>query len=263
MKPGYLMKSLSLAIVLILMMTTLNLGAYAAKPGTTTPVTITTLPFTETLADGVDYTFEVVAKYGTSKAPLIWTESDNLTQKSLTFIYKKAVVVSEQAVYTFTNPGPGTHYEVVTVTDGSSKSATLTVTFIVEGGSTTNNPPVANDLSLPTNEDQSVSRTILATDPDGDALTASIASAPANGSASISGMTVTYTPALNFSGSDFFEVTVSDGKDGTDTATVSVTVTPVDDPPVAVETALPLWRIPTSPLMSWRMIRMSMAVIKL
>jgi hypothetical protein len=52
MKPGYLMKSLSLAIVLILMMTTLNLGVYAAKPGTITPVTITTLPFTVTLAVG-------------------------------------------------------------------------------------------------------------------------------------------------------------------------------------------------------------------
>jgi large repetitive protein len=47
-------------------------------------------------------------------------------------------------------------------------------------------------------------------------------------------MIVTYTPALNFNGSDAFEVTVSDGKGGTDTATVSVTVTPVDDPPVAV-----------------------------
>lgn len=228
------MKSLSLAIVLILMMTTLNLGAYAAKPGTTTPVTITTLPFTKTLAAGEDFEFEVVAKYGTSKTPLIWTESDNLTQKSLSFIYKKAVVISEIAVYTFTNPGPGTHFEVVTVTDGSTKSAALTVTFIVEGGSTTNNPPIADDLSLPTDEDQSVFGTISATDPDGDTLTASITSAPSNGSASIDGMIVTYTPALNFNGSDAFEVTVSDGKGGTDPAMVSITVAPVDDPPTAV-----------------------------
>jgi lysophospholipase L1-like esterase len=234
MKPGYLMKSLSLAIVLILLLTTLNLGVYAAKPGTTTPVTITTLPFTKTLAAGEDFEFEVVAKYGTSKEPLIWTDSDNLTQKSLSFIYKKAVVISEKAVYTFTNPGPGTHVEVVTVTDGSSKSATLTVTFIVEGGSTTNNPPVANDLSLSTDEDQSVFGTISATDPDGDTLTASITSAPSNGSASIDGMIVTYTPALNFNGSDAFEVTVSDGKGGSDPAMVSITVAPVDDPPTAV-----------------------------
>jgi len=234
MKPGCLMKTLSLAIVLILMMTTLNLGAYAAKPGTTTPVTITTLPFTKTLAAEENFEFEVVAKYGTSKSQLIWTESENLTQKSLSLIYKKTAVVSEKAVYTFTNPGPGTHDEVVTVTDGSGKSATLTVTFIVEGGSTTNNPPIANDLSLSTNEDQSVVGTIIATDQDGDALTASITSAPANGSASINGLTVTYTPALNFNGSDTFVVTVSDGKGGADAAMVSVTVSLVDDPPVAV-----------------------------
>ncbi|MDK9710119.1 Ig-like domain-containing protein [Acidaminobacter sp.] len=235
MKPGYLMKSLSLAIVLILMMTTLNLGAYAAKPGTTTPVTITTLPFTKTLAVGVDHTFEVVAKYGTSKE-LTWVAtSGHLTfEPPVSLILKKGVAVSEKAMYTFTNPGPGTHNEVVTVKDGYGNIASLKVTFIVEGGSTTNNPPIADNLSLSTNEDQSVIGTIIATDQDRDALTASITSAPANGSASINGMLVTYTPALNFNGSDTFVVTVSDGKGGTDPATVSVTVTPVDDPPTAV-----------------------------
>lgn len=235
MKPGYLMKTLSLAIVLILMMTTLNLGTYAAKPGTTTPVTITTLPFTKTLAAGVDHTFEVVAKYGTSKE-LTWVStSGHLTfEPPVTLILKKGVAVSEKALYTFKNPGAGTYDEVVTVTDGSGKSATLTVTFIVEGGSTANNPPIANDLSLSTNEDQSVVGTIIATDPDGNPLTASITSAPANGSASINGLTVTYAPALNFNGSDTFVVTVSDGKGGADAAMVSVTVAPVDDPPVAV-----------------------------
>lgn len=234
MKPGYLMKSLSLAIVLILMMTTLNMGVYAAKPGTITPVTITTLPFTQTLAAAENFQFEVVAKYGTSKE-LTWEEtSGHLRLVEVIDIYKKSVVISEKAVYTFENPGPGTYVEVVKVTDGYNKIATLEVTFIVEGGSTTNNPPIADDLSLTTNEDVSVSGTISAADPDGDTLTASITSGPANGSASIDGMIVTYTPALNFSSTDTFVVTVSDGNGGTDPATVSITVTPVDDPPTAV-----------------------------
>jgi hypothetical protein len=44
---------------------------------------------------------------------------------------------------------------------------------------------------------------------------------------------VTYTPNANYFGPDSFTYTISDGNGGTDTATVSVTVTSVNDPPVA------------------------------
>ena len=42
----------------------------------------------------------------------------------------------------------------------------------------------------------------------------------------------TYTPAENFNGFDGFEYTVSDGNDGSDTATVTVTVDDVNEAPV-------------------------------
>jgi hypothetical protein len=44
----------------------------------------------------------------------------------------------------------------------------------------------------------------------------------------------TYTPAADYSGPDSFQYTISDGTDSS-TATVSITVTPVNDPPVAVD----------------------------
>ena len=67
------------------------------------------------------------------------------------------------------------------------------------------------------------------TDADGDALTAAIATDPANGTATLNADgSFTYTPNAGFSGDDTFTYTVSDGNEGTATATVSVTV---GDPP--------------------------------
>ena len=49
----------------------------------------------------------------------------------------------------------------------------------------------------------------------------------------ISGSNLVYTPSANFNGSDSFTYTINDGTGLTDTATVSVTVTAVNDNPVA------------------------------
>jgi DNA gyrase/topoisomerase IV subunit B len=61
---------------------------------------------------------------------------------------------------------------------------------------------------------------------------------PPNGTAfvNIDG-TITYTPDAEFFGQDSFTYTVEDGTGGSDTATVTVTVTPVNDGPVANDDA--------------------------
>jgi large repetitive protein len=55
----------------------------------------------------------------------------------------------------------------------------------------------------------------------------------ANGSVTNNTTDVTYTPKRDFNGTDSFTYTVSDGRGGSDTATVTVTVTAVNDAPVA------------------------------
>src|SRR5207253_737684 len=76
------------------------------------------------------------------------------------------------------------------------------------------------------------------TDADGDALAVTSVTAPAHGTASINpNGTIAYTPAANYNGADSFTYTISDGQGGAATGTVSVTITPVNDAPVAVNDA--------------------------
>ena len=102
---------------------------------------------------------------------------------------------------------------------------------------TTNTPPVALDDSASTAEGTAVDIYVLTNDSDADGDTLSIHSvtSPTNGTATNHTIYVTYSPDTNFTGTDSFEYTVSDGNGGTDTATVTVTVDPVNDPPVAVD----------------------------
>ena len=68
------------------------------------------------------------------------------------------------------------------------------------------------------------------TEPDaGETLTVVAVGPAANGTVTLVNGEVRYTPAANFSGTDSFTYTVSDGAGGTATATVTVTVTPVPD----------------------------------
>ncbi len=97
-----------------------------------------------------------------------------------------------------------------------------------------NQPPDAIDDSVSTDEDAGpLDVAVLAndSDPNGDALAITSASDPANGTVSVAGSAVTYLPDADFNGTDSFTYTVSDGRGGTDTATVSVTVAPVNDDP--------------------------------
>ncbi len=116
-----------------------------------------------------------------------------------------------------------------TVSDGKGGVDTATVTVNVTA---VNDHPVAVDDSKSTAEDTALTLgvgdivTSNDTDADGDVLHISAVSSPANGAIVLNtNGTVTFTPALNFEGTASFDYTVSDGKGGTDTATVTINVT--------------------------------------
>ena len=89
-----------------------------------------------------------------------------------------------------------------------------------------NDPPVATDDAAATTAGSAVAVPVLAndSDPDGDPLSVTGSSAPANGSVTCAAASCTYTPAAAFTGVDTFTYTVSDGFGGTTTALVTITV---------------------------------------
>jgi hypothetical protein len=125
------------------------------------------------------------------------------------------VVVHPDGTYTYT-PKPdynGTDSFTVTVSDGHGGTTTSTVTVTV---TPVNDAPTAPNDSKTTPEDTPVSGKIVGSDVDGDPLTYTKGSDPANGTVVVHpDGTYTYTPKPDYNGPDSFTVTVSDGHGGT------------------------------------------------
>lgn len=96
-----------------------------------------------------------------------------------------------------------------------------------------NRPPIAQDDDASTRRDVPVTVPVLAndSDPDGDPLTVTIEQQHFGTAQVNADQTVTFTPAAGFVGTAGFVYRVSDGRGGSDTASVSVEVAPVNRPP--------------------------------
>ncbi len=122
---------------------------------------------------------------------------------------------------------------------GDSPTDVVSIT-IPEDFNVQNEPPVARNDSFTDTEDTTVSGNVLTnngqgadSDPDQNPLTVSLDDMPDNGSVVLnSNGTFTYTPNANFNGTDTFRYILDDGRGGTDTGVVTITVAPVNDEPV-------------------------------
>jgi outer membrane protein OmpA-like peptidoglycan-associated protein len=97
-------------------------------------------------------------------------------------------------------------------------------------------PPVAvNDVFTVTGNSASSALDVLAndSDPDGDPLTIVSVGVPAHGTAAIAAGRISYTPAAGYTGTDAFTYTIADPKGLTSSATVTITVTGINHPPIA------------------------------
>ncbi|MDD5016736.1 MAG: Ig-like domain-containing protein, partial [Eubacteriales bacterium] len=168
----------------------------------------------------------------------IATNGDSLSVEITTGAgHGTAAVSGANITYTPDTNWNGTDSFVYTVTDSSGLTDTGTITITVNS---VNDAPVAQADSGTIAEDTSYTAdwTELTSDVDiatnGDSLSVGITGAAGHGTAVVDGANITYTPNKDYNGTDSFTYTVTDSGGLTDTATITVAVTQVNDAPVAV-----------------------------
>lgn len=137
------------------------------------------------------------------------------------------------------------HFSVTTTPTANALSADIRVSMNVFGDDTWNNgpvlfdnftviagsnsPPVVSNVTMGTLTNLPVTRLIIggptgAINPNGDSMTVTYVSQPANGVASTDGSSITYIPRAGYVGSDAFSFAVSDGLGGLTIATATAHV---------------------------------------
>ncbi|MFN8442072.1 MAG: Ig-like domain-containing protein [Caldilineaceae bacterium] len=188
---------------------------------------------TDTLPSGITITLPPTANgiiiTQTSGAPnYVWQVSGNDPAGGQIMLFAKVE----------RNVAVGTHLinragiSAVHDTTPADNLASATITLL-------NAAPVADDESVILAEDSSPTLLDVLngdTDNNGDLLSIVAVSTPnQGGTVTISGTQLSYTPPVNFFGTESFTYTVSDGHGGSDVGQVMVNVTSVNDPPQAID----------------------------
>ncbi|MCE9688275.1 Ig-like domain-containing protein, partial [Shewanella sp. AS16] len=144
-----------------------------------------------------------------------------------------AIVGATGSTYVLVTADIGTAISVVaSYTDGhgTAENVTSGSTALVENNNTA---PILSAGALTLAEDDSASAVITVTDETPAQVALSITTPPAHGSAELNGSLLTYVPTANYNGSDSLTLVGDDGEFLSAPLTIAITVTPVNDAPVA------------------------------
>jgi Bacterial Ig domain len=162
-------------------------------------------------------------------------DGDTLSVTGVTQGGKGAVTFTSTGVtYVPTHNANGSDTFTYSIADGHGGTDVGTVHVTINP---VNDAPIAVADTITILEDTQTDIDVRAndTDVDGDTLTITDPGTPLHGTVSVAGGKIRYTPTLDFDGTDTFTYTIGDGHGGSDTALVTVTISAVDDAPVAVD----------------------------
>ena len=173
--------------------------------------------------------------YGTGTAPNFWVRLLRVggTITGYTSADGAAWTLTGTSTMTLT-----TNVFVGLAVDSGSDTTLNTSQFdnvTLTGGLSSNQVPVATAQSVSTPEDTAKAITLAASDPEGSALTYAVVTPPATGTLTGTAPNLTYTPAPNYHGTVSFTFKASDGTNDSAAATVTLTVTPLNDAPVVID----------------------------
>lgn len=150
---------------------------------------------------------------------------------------KGTAVITDASTGAFTympnNNANGSDSFTFKVNDGLADSSPATISVTIQA---VNDAPTAQASTVGTPEDTPLDSTLSASDVENDGLTYTLVTNGSKGSAAITNSATgafTYTPDANANGSDLFTFKVNDGSADSNTATVTVNISPVNDVPTA------------------------------
>jgi len=160
-------------------------------------------------------------------------ESDTLTAILAEGPTNGTLVLNSNGSFTYTPATGFAGSDLFTYRAADVFGSGALVTVLIQ---VTNTPPAVVDDTASTNEDTAVAVSVLSNDTDAnsDPLAVIGATNGDHGTVTFTATGVTYTTDANWHGVDTFAYTVSDSFGGVAIATVTVTVAPVNDAPVAV-----------------------------
>jgi len=184
------------------------------------------------------------------------TETTNSTPEDTPFTFTLTGIGSLSTTLLVANPTKGTvslSNNIATYTPTLNENGTDTFTYKLSNSNTAtatititpvNDPPVAVAVAYTVLEDSGLnSLNLVLNDTDIDTATSTLilTNVTTSGSGTVAintdNKSVDYTPANNFNGTETITYTVSDGSLSDNTGVLTITVTPVNDPPVAVADA--------------------------
>lgn len=216
---------------------------------TSDPVALT-ITIENGVPDAIDDTPPAIAEdAGPTSIDVLRNDSDPdqdlLSILAFTQGAKGVVAISGGGAGLTYDPSPdatGSDSFTYTITDSTGATDTATVTVTITAA---NDAPLAGDDDLTVTEDEPTPAAVdvLANDSDVDRDTL-LVTGNTNGAKGVvtitgDGTGIAYKPNTNSYGSDSFTYTVSDGNGGSTTATVHVTITPLNDKPNAVNDGVP------------------------